>query len=492
MTIKISQLGNLTTFTDTTYVVAVNTAATFTTVKSTGLVLKDYVLGDLPDQVANLESNSTTFTSNISTIESDVANLESSMTSVEGDIVAIQSDISTIEGNIASLEANAAAQAELISNLDTLDLANVEANVATLQSDVNDLESNVTILQGDVASLTDGSTTFGNVVPTANVSYDLGSPTAMWKDLYLSGNTVYLGGATLSFDGYSVTVDQPLLSLSGSQSFGITTVESLHIDQQGYGFSGNGRVAISTGALGDPWGEGALVVETNNLEGNGIVPSNPDQYTLGTIDIPWRDIYTGNLTVGTPTTLGTSTIQFPNNGAILEGNLGVYPSTFVRAPDNGTALLTASYTGNVSLNNFVELGDTANIGLYGAGDVIHNWQFDTSGLTWPDGTVQTTASPMVRPVLTDNAGNWSTLTDVDPDTYCGLNLVDPPTATALVNLLDGSYNGQTFFVVKNNSGGSQLLITMTTWDTSTNSVAVLNNMGEGNFVWQGSYWVRLP
>jgi hypothetical protein len=37
-----------------------------------------------------------------------------------------------------------------------------------------------------------------NVVPTANVTYDLGSATNRWKDLYLSNATIYLGDQTIS------------------------------------------------------------------------------------------------------------------------------------------------------------------------------------------------------------------------------------------------------------------------------------------------------
>ena len=38
----------------------------------------------------------------------------------------------------------------------------------------------------------------GNVVPSANVTYDLGTDTARWKDLYLSGNTINLGTTAIS------------------------------------------------------------------------------------------------------------------------------------------------------------------------------------------------------------------------------------------------------------------------------------------------------
>jgi hypothetical protein len=40
--------------------------------------------------------------------------------------------------------------------------------------------------------------TFGNLLPSANVTYDLGSPDYRWKDLYLSGNTIDLSGTRLS------------------------------------------------------------------------------------------------------------------------------------------------------------------------------------------------------------------------------------------------------------------------------------------------------
>jgi len=46
----------------------------------------------------------------------------------------------------------------------------------------------------------------GNILPSANITYDLGSPTMSWKDLYLSGNTIHLGGAQISVDSTSGAV----------------------------------------------------------------------------------------------------------------------------------------------------------------------------------------------------------------------------------------------------------------------------------------------
>ena len=37
-----------------------------------------------------------------------------------------------------------------------------------------------------------------NLIPSANVTYDLGTAEKSWKDLYLSGNSIYIGGTTIS------------------------------------------------------------------------------------------------------------------------------------------------------------------------------------------------------------------------------------------------------------------------------------------------------
>lgn len=50
---------------------------------------------------------------------------------------------------------------------------------------------NVTILGGNL-NIT------GHILPTANVAYDLGTPTQRFRSAYFSGNTVYIGGESLS------------------------------------------------------------------------------------------------------------------------------------------------------------------------------------------------------------------------------------------------------------------------------------------------------
>lgn len=52
-----------------------------------------------------------------------------------------------------------------------------------------------------VGSTIDLSAVLESIIPSADVTYDLGSSTHRWRDLYLSGNTIDLGGTIISADG---------------------------------------------------------------------------------------------------------------------------------------------------------------------------------------------------------------------------------------------------------------------------------------------------
>lgn len=67
-------------------------------------------------------------------------------------------------------------------------------------------------------------TVSGNIVPSANVTYDLGSSNFRFKDLWLSGNTIYFGGANLTTSGGNVTINNP----SGG-SFTLPTTSGLPV-----------------------------------------------------------------------------------------------------------------------------------------------------------------------------------------------------------------------------------------------------------------------
>ena len=57
--------------------------------------------------------------------------------------------------------------------------------------------------QTSISSGADLAAVAANILPAADVTYDLGSATYRWRDIYLSGNTINLGGATIKTDAAS-------------------------------------------------------------------------------------------------------------------------------------------------------------------------------------------------------------------------------------------------------------------------------------------------
>jgi predicted nucleic acid-binding Zn-ribbon protein len=58
----------------------------------------------------------------------------------------------------------------------------------------------------------------GNIIPRANAVHSLGNVTNQWKDLYLAGSTLYLANVAITSDGSKVTI--PNLTVTGSMVLG--------------------------------------------------------------------------------------------------------------------------------------------------------------------------------------------------------------------------------------------------------------------------------
>ena len=75
-----------------------------------------------------------------------------------------------------------------------------------------------------------------SIVPAANITYDLGSSTLRWKDLYLAGSTITLGGSTLSDTGGALTLSNTtindVLTVSGNTTLGDTSSDKVVVNAQ--------------------------------------------------------------------------------------------------------------------------------------------------------------------------------------------------------------------------------------------------------------------
>lgn len=81
----------------------------------------------------------------------------------------------------------------------------------------NSITANVTTVNGNIAATNlltntitaNAITVNGNILPGTNIAYNLGSSTQRFKDLWLAGNTIFIGGANISTDGSNVTITNP-------------------------------------------------------------------------------------------------------------------------------------------------------------------------------------------------------------------------------------------------------------------------------------------
>lgn len=174
----------------------------------------------------------------------------------------------------------------------------------------------------------------GNLLPSANVTYDLGSPTQSWKDLYLSNNTIYIGNSQISGATGNITLtnaDGGAFVVAGN-----TTVSTLENGNSNISINANANIAISVNGTSN-----VAVFSSNilNVTGNVIASG-----------IKTDNLYYAN---GSPWDLqqpagSTTQLQFNNNNDFgASANL-----TF----NSSTNLLTV--TGNISANN-ANLGNTA-------------------------------------------------------------------------------------------------------------------------------------
>ncbi len=59
---------------------------------------------------------------------------------------------------------------------------------------------NTASINSNITAITNGTAVFGNIIPSANVTYSLGNVTHQWRDLYVSNTTIYIGGVPLSIN----------------------------------------------------------------------------------------------------------------------------------------------------------------------------------------------------------------------------------------------------------------------------------------------------
>ena len=252
----------------------------------------------------------------------------------------------------------------------------------------------------DDVSITGDLGMTGHIIPSANITYDLGSMTHMWRDVYVGPGSLYVNGKKVIEDNagtINITTDT-------NQNLKIETTGtgSLQLSSSA-GISVNGEVNALTGDLqfGDHLDMNSNRIKEVSAPVDGADAANKtyvdstisSQLSGGSlaVDATTGD-FSGDVTVGgsltvtgTVTTVNSETIELADNILLLNSN----------------ALGTASQSGGIE----VERGDDLNVQLL----------WDETNDRWSVGAEDFKAFNFIGDLIGDVTGTVSSLSNHDTD-----------------------------------------------------------------------------
>ena len=171
-----------------------------------------------------------------------------------------------------------------------------------------------------------------NIIPLADSTYDLGSPSLKWRELYLSGNTIHLGSIDIKSgtDGvYANNVKLATIDSVGVDSARAVGIIDSYVDSAFI----HSHVTILDSA--------DVTQLLDSLDGS-IIPSVGETYDLGTSQRRWRNIYVKDLFVSPATIHFSDSAETPQSTISLDsfGEFQLQSPTqtgFIATSTTGTA-----------------------------------------------------------------------------------------------------------------------------------------------------------
>ena len=324
-----------------------------------------------------LNGNIGNFSGNINALNANLGNLATAnyvnvatdlLVSGNANIVTnLQGNTANFSGNISALNAN-------LGNLGTANFINVSSNL------------NVTNT-ATVGNLSVTTNVTSNLIPSVSNTYTLGNASNMWKDLYLSGNSIYIGTQNIRANTTSIAVSNDFVANNLFATNDVTANGNVYANAGGgagyiYANFANVQSNLYVGANANIVNTlTAANIKDTNLSNTQIVFANASNTLSGSANFVF-DATSNTLSVDNANLTGTlngNIANFTGNLTSLNANLGnLATANYVNA-----ATLTANtkvdfYTGNAN----VQLGNVGNVHIYGGsnGQVL---QTDGSGnLIW--------------------------------------------------------------------------------------------------------------
>lgn len=196
-------------------------------------------------------------------------------------------------------------------------------------------------VEGSGGAVVDFTTLGTSLIPRNSEVYDLGSPTKRWKDLYLSGNSLYVGNAQITSTGSTINLP------AGS------TIDGLRVDENYFKFVAvTGQTTIEadegTDTLNFSSGAGIEITTDNTTDTLSISNSGVLRNIAGT-GISVSGVGTGNVTI---TNAGVTSLT-AGNGIGINAGIGAVTLTNsgVTRLEAGNGMIVDVSTGVVTVTN---------------------------------------------------------------------------------------------------------------------------------------------
>ena len=262
-------------------------------------------------------------------------------TTLSGTLSAGNTDVATLDASgLASLDGGvdvdgAFTVANSTGNVSTSGTLNVTGltTVGVISGSAMDITGDLGV--GGDLTVVGAMTTDGHILPALHNTYDLGSTTKFWRDLYLSSGSLYINGIqVLSTDGTDLTFQTDegestkiletandtitLESVNGDITLTATGTGNIELDAPIQINAGKNILSSDGNAINfaDDVSLGVNSIYAANLV--GVISSSAITYDGNNIDVAGNTTIQGNLTVqGTQVQLNTTTLNIEDKNLLI-------------------------------------------------------------------------------------------------------------------------------------------------------------------------------
>jgi len=275
---------------------------------------------------------------------------------------------------------------------------------AAVSSSTGAFSSNVTV--GGTLAVTSTTTMGGNltmtghILPSANVTYDLGSTTKMWRDVYIGPGSLYINGKkVIEDDSGSINITTDNNEDLKFTTSGTGTLKLI----SGNGISVTGEINATSGDLqiGDH-----MDMNSNLIKELATPVSSTDAANKAYVDSTSASAVTGGSNAGSFSTGAFSSNVTVGGNLTVSGTTTTVNSTNVEIGDNIIALnydTTGTPSENAGID--VERGDSLNVQLL----------WDETSDKWTVGSQTFVAATFEGDLTGDVTGTVSSIANHDTD-----------------------------------------------------------------------------